>query len=181
MSFSISLKIDRPVKWPDMCAFCGGTDYRYLRATASYNKKSKANPVGPSLITKGKSTSISYSVCNKHQRLCNLLDAPAEWGFVGSFLMLIFFPLSILLIAFLPMIFFEGVFTEIAFLFFVVLAFLSFISLIALFFFSYAYKPLAIADIKDNHIILELTNESFYKELKRINEIDYITPDVIHL
>lgn len=154
------------MRWPNKCAFCNSPATKW--AEASLTSATSLRYYVVSLGWKEQTHSISYPVCDKHRLFCNLLNLPSKWGFINSFLFLIFVPTIVWIGSVLLLSVLLGIKGNDLSPIMTVVAIISYGSTVSYFVYSAFKKPICISGINGTLISLKITNNNFFKEF-----IDY--------
>jgi len=166
-SLMISLASGQGLLWPRMCIVCGSEATHKAKTSFTLTKNPRYYLVAWGWTKE--THAIPFPVCRKHKVFCSLLDLPAKWGFIDSFLFLLFAPALfwiafVLLLAFLLGIKGDALtpFSVGSAIFFWGLAFLFLI-------FATTIKPVKIALIKESSIKICIKNEECFRAFEALN------------
>jgi len=159
----LNLDAHSKVVWPQRCAVCG--------APAQYKARaSQTRATGFYFVVYTQQThALQYPVCRKHRFLCALLDLPARWGFVGSFLAFVFVPTMIWILLILGVSLLTGLKGDSLNSYLTVTAVLAYGGMIGFFVYATKRKPVKIHAADKNTITLDILNERYALEFRQLN------------
>jgi hypothetical protein len=175
-SIRLRLEAVQGLLWPKVCMVCGGSATHTAMTSFTIVKDVKYFLVA--LGWTKQTQSIPFPVCRKHRLLCNLLDRPSKWGFVGSFLFLVFAPTFFLVAVVLIGTFIFSIKkgpTLDAFL--TCSAVFSYGLVIAFFIAAWAFKPLRISELKEYSLVLSIRNKDCFRAFEALNSEKVIRQD----
>ena len=167
-SVSLDLASGKKVRWPNKCAFCDAPATRW--AEASLTSATSLRYYVVALGWKEQTHSISYPVCKKHRVLCNLLNLPSKWGFINSFLFLVFVPTFFWIGIGLLLAVSLGIKGSDLSPISTIVAILTYGSTILFFVYCALRKPIRISGVSGTLIRLKMTNNNFFKEFINHNK-----------
>ena len=158
-SIKLNLGPDGRIWWPSRCALCGVDAEDVARATRYVKMGGQTE----------KTDTLSYPVCRRHKRLCTLLDRPAKWGFVGSFVALVLIPMIPLGVITIVAAGFAELKGDALSLLFWITAVLVYGGMAAFFIFAATRKPVKLLKVKKNAFKIKILSDNFFEVFKLLN------------
>jgi len=152
----------KPVSWPRVCAVCCAPAETLARV-------SQTSATGYYLIAYTQKTqSINFPVCKKHRILCAVLNRPSRWGFVGSFLALLFIPGILWISTIITLAIVFGLKGDALDPYLSAIGVLFFGSMFAFLLLAPRLQPVRLAADKQT-LTFRIKNEEYFHEFRRLN------------
>ena len=159
----IRLVSNNQVSWPNACAVCGAPAEALARV-------SQTSATSYYIVAYTEKTHfMHFPVCKQHRLFCAVLDKPSRWGFVGSFLALLFIPGILWIVTVMTLAVVFGLNGDALQPYQTVIGIVLFGVMLAFLVLAPRHQPVRLIAADKETLTFEIKNEDYFREFRRLN------------